>query len=102
MLTGYVLLDLETTGGNALTSRITEIAAVRFDRGVEVARCSKLVNPDCSIPFFIQKLTGISDQLVEDAPSFKQVSDELLASKRCAPCAACARGHWHEAQCTGL
>jgi DNA polymerase III subunit epsilon len=79
MLPCYVLLDLETTGGNALTSRITEIAAVRVEQGVEVARWSSLVNPDCSIPFFIQKLTGISDQLVEAAPSFKQVADALLA-----------------------
>jgi DNA polymerase III subunit epsilon len=78
MLPCYVLLDLETTGGNALNSRITEIAAVRVEQGVEVARWSSLVNPDCTIPFFIQKLTGISDQLVQDAPSFKQVSDELL------------------------
>lgn len=78
MLPCYVLLDIETTGGNALISRITEIAAVRFEQGVEVARWSKLVNPDCSISYFIQKLTGISDQLVEGAPSFKQVADELL------------------------
>ncbi len=79
MLPCYVLLDLETTGGNPLTSRITEIAAVRFEQGVEVKRWSSLVNPDCRIPFFIQKLTGISDALVEDAPSFERVSDELLA-----------------------
>jgi DNA polymerase III subunit epsilon len=79
MLPCYVLLDLETTGGNALTSRITEIAAVRVEQGVEVARWSKLVNPDCSIPFFIQKLTGISDDMVQDAPSFRHVADELLA-----------------------
>jgi DNA polymerase III subunit epsilon len=78
MLPCYVLLDLETTGGNPLLSRITEVAAVRVEQGVEVARYSALVNPDCSIPYFIQKLTGISDKLVADAPSFKQVSAELL------------------------
>ncbi len=79
MLPCYVLLDLETTGGNPLTSRITEIAAVRFEQGVVVKRWSSLVNPDCRIPFFIQKLTGISDLMVEDAPRFERVSDELLA-----------------------
>ncbi len=79
MLPCYVILDLETTGGNALTSRITEIAAVRFEEGVEVKRWSSLVNPDCRIPFFIQKLTGISDQMVEEAPSFEKLGDELLA-----------------------
>ncbi len=79
MLPSYVLLDLETTGGNPLTSRITEIAAVRFEAGVEVKRWSSLVNPECRIPAFIQSLTGISDHMVEDAPRFEQVSDELLA-----------------------
>jgi DNA polymerase III subunit epsilon len=79
MLPCCVLLDLETTGGNPLISRVTEIAAVRFEEGVEVKRWSSLVNPECRIPFFIQKLTGISDILVEDAPRFEQVSDELLA-----------------------
>jgi DNA polymerase III subunit epsilon len=79
MLPCYVLLDLETTGGNPLLSRVTEIAAVRFEKGMEVKRWSALVNPDCRIPFFIQKLTGISDAMVEDAPRFEQVSDELLA-----------------------
>jgi DNA polymerase III subunit epsilon len=79
MLPCYVLLDLETTGGNPLLSRVTEIAAVRYENGVEAKRWSSLVNPECRIPFFIQKLTGISDLLVEDAPRFEQVSDELLA-----------------------
>jgi DNA polymerase III subunit epsilon len=79
MLPCYVLLDLETTGGNPLLSRITEVAAVRVEQDVEVARWSVLVNPDCSIPYFIQNLTGISDKMVADAPSFKQVSGELLA-----------------------
>ncbi len=79
MLPCYVLLDLETTGGNPVISRITEIAAVRVEQGVEVARWSRLVNPQCRIPAFIQSLTGISDQMVQDAPRFEQVSDELLA-----------------------
>jgi DNA polymerase III subunit epsilon len=79
MLPCYVLLDLETTGGNPVSSRITEIAAVRFEEGVEVKRWSALVNPECRIPFFIQTLTGISDAMVEDAPRFEQASDELLA-----------------------
>ncbi len=79
MLPCYVLLDLETTGGNPVISRVTEIAAVRVEQGIEVARWSRLVNPQCRIPAFIQSLTGISDSMVEDAPRFEQVSDELLA-----------------------
>ena len=78
MLPCYVLLDLETTGGNALHSRITEIAAVRVERGVEVARWSSLVNPGCSVPYFIQQLTGINDEMVQSAPRFEKVSQQLL------------------------
>ena len=78
MLPCYVLLDLETTGGNAVRDRITEIAAVRFEHGVEVARWSTLVNPGVYISGFIEQLTGISNALVADAPSFDEVAPQLL------------------------
>ena len=79
MLPCYVMLDLETTGGNAVHDRITEIAAVRVEDGVQVERWSTLVNPGVRIPPFIQNLTGISDAMVEDAPSFEAVAGKLLA-----------------------
>ena len=78
MLPCYVLLDLETTGGNPLDCRITEIAAVRVENGLEVARWSTLVNPGTRIPPLIQNLTGISDAMVADAPSFDKVGATLL------------------------
>jgi DNA polymerase-3 subunit epsilon len=78
MLPCFVMLDLETTGGSAVRDRITEIAAVRVENGVEVARWSTLVNPGVSIPSFIQSLTGITDAMVEDAPAFAQVAPRLL------------------------
>ena len=78
MLPCYVLLDLETTGGNAVRDRITEIAAVRIEHGVEVARWSTLVNPGVPISGFIEQLTGISNALVADAPTFDDVGHRLL------------------------
>ncbi len=78
MLPCYVLLDLETTGGNATVDRITEIAAVRIENGSEVARWSTLVNPGVRIPPFIQSLTGISDAMVATAPAFEEVARQLL------------------------
>ena len=78
MLPCYVMLDLETTGGNAVHDRITEIAAVRIENGVETARWSTLVNPGVRIPPFIQSLTGISDAMVADAPPFEDVASTLL------------------------
>jgi DNA polymerase III subunit epsilon len=79
MLPCYVMLDLETTGGNAAVDRITEIAAVRIEHGVEVDRWSTLVNPGVPIPPFIENLTGITDAMVDTAPRFKDVADRLLA-----------------------
>ena len=78
MLPYYVLLDLETTGGNALQDRITEIAAVRVEGGIEVARWSTLVNPGVRIPYFIEQLTGILNTMVADAPAFDEVGPTLL------------------------
>ena len=78
MLPCYVMLDLETTGGNAVQDRITEIAAVRVENGIETARWSSLVNPGVRIPPFIQSLTGISDAMVADAPPFEAVAPRLL------------------------
>lgn len=78
MLPCFVLLDLETTGGNPVHDRITEIAAVRIENGQEVARWSTLVHPGTSIPSFIQNLTGITDDMVADAPRFPEVAPQLL------------------------
>jgi DNA polymerase III subunit epsilon len=79
MLPCYVLLDLETTGGNPVHDRITEIAAVRVAQGVEVARWSTLVNPGVPVSNFIERLTGISNAMVASAPPFAEVAPELLA-----------------------
>ena len=70
MLPCYVLLDLETTGGNPVHDRITEIAAVRVEQGVEVARWSTLVNPGVHVSSFIEQLTGISNAMVAKRPAF--------------------------------
>jgi DNA polymerase-3 subunit epsilon len=78
MLPCYVMLDLETTGGNPVHDRITEIAAVRMEGGKEVARWSSLVNPGTTISTFIQNLTGISNAMVQDAPDFDEVAHHLL------------------------
>ncbi len=78
MLPSYVVLDLETTGGSASGDSVTEIAAVRIDNGQETQRWTSLVNPGVPIPYFIQNLTGITDEMVADAPRFKQVADTLL------------------------
>jgi DNA polymerase-3 subunit epsilon len=71
-------IDLETTGANPAQDRITEIGIVEVD-GDSVSRWSTLVNPERSIPEFIQRMTGISNDMVADAPRFDAVADELAA-----------------------
>ena len=79
MLPSITFLDLETTGATPLRDRITEIALVRFEHGVEVARWQTLVNPEQPISAFIQSLTGIDNEMVANAPKFAEVADTLLA-----------------------
>lgn len=79
MLPIYTLLDLETTGSTPLRDRITEIGLVRFENGIEVLRWQTLLNPECKIPLHIQSLTGITHNMVANAPTFKEIADELLA-----------------------
>jgi len=78
MLDCCVLLDLETTGGNPVRDRITEVAAVRMEHGQEVARLCSLVNPGMPVPPFIERLTGISNAMVAQAPRFEDLAADLL------------------------
>lgn len=74
----YVLLDLETTGATPAQDRITEIGLIRYENGVETGRWNTLVNPQVSIPPFIQRLTGITQVMTADAPIFAGIHGTLL------------------------
>ena len=77
---GYVALDLETTGLDPGRDRITEIGAVRFDgEGRELAVFDRLVNPGRPIPLQISQITGITDADVRGEPPFEALADELAA-----------------------
>ncbi|PTQ84848.1 exonuclease domain-containing protein [Nitrosomonas ureae] len=78
LLPCYVLLDLETTGGTPTQDRITEIGLIRYENGVETGRWNTLINPGINIPPFIQRLTGITQDMVDHAPTFSQVCETLL------------------------
>ena len=73
-----IFLDLETTGMTAAEERITEIGLVEVANGAVVGSWSQLVNPQKRIPSFIQALTGITDEMVRDAPSFAQLAPGLF------------------------
>jgi DNA polymerase-3 subunit epsilon len=73
----YVVVDLETTGGNPSANRITEIGAVKVRGGEIVGEWSTLVNPERSIPKFVVGLTGITDEMVSTAPRFQEIADSF-------------------------
>lgn len=77
MAAALAFVDLETTGATAAADRITEIGIVLVD-GAEVRHWSSLVNPETPISSFIEQLTGISDEMVADAPTFGALADEVM------------------------
>ncbi len=73
----YAVIDVETTGKGILGSRVTEICIVLLKNGEIVEKFTSLVNPERFIPPFITGLTGINNELVEDAPKFYEIADEV-------------------------
>ncbi|MBQ2935851.1 MAG: PolC-type DNA polymerase III [Lachnospiraceae bacterium] len=75
----FVVFDIETTGFSPVNNRIIEIGAVKVSGGSIVDRYSTFVNPKTPIPFEIEKLTGINDSMVIDAPEIEEILPQFLA-----------------------
>ena len=75
---GLAFVDLETTGGSITKDRITEIGIILVDE-TGVHEWSRLVHPQMRIPLFIEQITGISNAMLENAPNFEQVAQEVNA-----------------------
>lgn len=75
----YAIVDIETTGGYAANHRITEIAIYHHD-GIQITDAyHTLVNPGRDIPYYITGLTGITTEMVLDAPTFEEVAQDLFS-----------------------
>lgn len=74
----YSIIDIETTGGSKKGNKITEIAIINMDGDQVVEEYSTLINPEKKIPINITYLTGISNQMVQDAPKFYQVAKKIV------------------------
>ncbi|MEC5398273.1 exonuclease domain-containing protein [Uliginosibacterium sp. H1] len=71
------IVDLETTGGDPKLDRITEVAILVTEGDQLISRWSSLVNPGMPIPPRIQAFTGITDDMVRDAPDFADVARQV-------------------------
>ncbi len=74
----FVVFDIETTGLSAVKDRITEIGAVKIRNGQLVDRFSELINPEIPIPENIIKLTGITNAMVRDKETIREVLPRFL------------------------
>jgi DNA polymerase-3 subunit epsilon len=73
----YAIVDIETTGGYAAANGIIEICIKIFDGETIVEEYETLVNPRQPIPRYIQAFTGISNEMVADAPAFEEVAEKI-------------------------
>lgn len=72
-----VVFDLETTGLDLATDRIIQISYIKVKPGGDEERKNLFVNPEKPIPALVQELTHITDDMVKDAPTFKQLAKTL-------------------------
>ncbi len=74
----FAIIDIETTGGSPHNSKITEIAIILHNGQEVVEEFSTLINPESYIPYQITQLTGISNDMVRDAPKFYEVAKKIV------------------------
>lgn len=74
----YAVVDVETTGGSmARGHRVTEVGVVVIEEGAISGSFESLVNPLRQIPSFVSRLTGISDGMVAESPTFDEIAEPL-------------------------
>lgn len=74
----FSIIDIETTGNQYKFGKITEIAIFQHNGQQITDSFSTLINPEMDIPFFITELTGISNEMVKDAPKFYEVAKTIV------------------------
>ncbi|MBX9769335.1 MAG: VRR-NUC domain-containing protein [Bdellovibrionales bacterium] len=70
----YTVVDIETTGGSANFHRITEIGALKIQNGKIIDEFQTLINPCRPIPRSITQITGITNEMVRNAPQFSEIA----------------------------
>ncbi|MEQ8358106.1 MAG: exonuclease domain-containing protein [Cytophagales bacterium] len=74
----FAIIDIETTGGSYRYEKIIEIAIVIYDGDKILDTFQSLINPEMLIPMHITRLTGISNDMVKNAPKFFEIAKEIV------------------------
>lgn len=74
----FAIIDIETTGNSYKYGQITEIAIFQHNGTEVTGSFSTLIKPDCDIPLFITRLTGITNEMVVHAPRFYEVAKTIV------------------------
>ncbi|HIA51791.1 MAG TPA: WYL domain-containing protein [Candidatus Melainabacteria bacterium] len=83
----FIAFDVETTGLSAIACKLVELSAVRFRlNGGEMEIFSELINPECEIPIEVTRIHGITDEMVKDSPTNKEVIPKFLEFVGRNPC----------------
>ncbi len=78
MLKNFAILDVETTGGKFNEEKITDISILVYDGLNVINKFESLINPEKEIQPFVQRLTGINNELIKNSPKFKDVSKRIF------------------------
>ena len=77
-MSDYTIFDIETTGLSPEYNKIIELSAVKVRNSEIVDTFSQLINPECPIDYDSQSINGISNEMVKDAPVFKDIAKDFL------------------------
>lgn len=74
----FVAIDVETTGLSPTSNELIEVSAIKYDGNKKIDTFSTLIKPKVRIPYYITNITGITNDMVEDAPEVEVVMPELV------------------------
>lgn len=74
----FVAVDVETTGLSCVANEMIEISAIKYVRNQVVDKFTTFVKPKLAIPYYITKITGITNEMVENAPMIEEVMPNLI------------------------
>lgn len=74
----FVAIDVETTGLSPVANELIEVSAIKYDGNKKIDTFSTLIKPKVRIPYYITNITGITNDMVEEAPEVEEVMPELI------------------------